>query len=163
MKADNSILGLATELVERATAKGVMIATAESCTGGMIASALTDVPGASAIFDRGFVTYSNEAKTELLRVDVEIIQSHGAVSEETARAMAVGALSSSRADIAIATTGIAGPGGGATTKPVGLVWFGIASRNGARRAEKRLYGELDRAAIRRLATETALQLVLEEI
>jgi len=109
-------------------ARGQSLATAESCTGGLIAASCTELAGSSAWFERGFVTYSNEAKTELLGVPAQLIADHGAVSEEVARAMAAGALARSRADIAVAVTGIAGPTGGSTAKPVGTVWLAWAER-----------------------------------
>ncbi|MDR3523217.1 MAG: CinA family protein [Acetobacteraceae bacterium] len=113
-------------------AKGWRIATAESCTGGLIAAALTAIAGSSDVVDRGFVTYSNAAKTELLGVDPALIARVGAVSEDVARAMAAGALQRSKADAAVSVTGVAGPGGGSAEKPVGLVWFGLASKAGVR-------------------------------
>lgn len=109
-------------------ARGQSLATAESCTGGLIAASCTELAGSSAWFERGFVTYSNEAKTELLGVPAQLIADHGAVSEEVARAMAAGALARSRADIAVAVTGIAGPTGGSPAKPVGTVWLAWAER-----------------------------------
>ena len=112
-------------------AKKLMVATAESCTGGLVAGALTEIAGSSAVVDRGFVTYTNEAKAEMLGVPAERWRRHGAVSRETAEAMAKGALAHSRADLAVAITGIAGPGGGSAEKPVGLVHFAAASRGGA--------------------------------
>ncbi len=117
---------LANKILERAAQAGIMLTTAESCTGGMLAAALTEIPGASAVFDRGFVTYSNAAKTALLGVPEALIAQHGAVSEEVAQAMALGALKHSTAQLAISITGIAGPGGGTAEKPVGLVHFGLA-------------------------------------
>ena len=119
-----SIEELVKQLAAKLTEKGWMLATAESCTGGMIAAACTDLAGSSQWFDRGFVTYSNEAKTEMLGVPAELIAKHGAVSEEVVRAMAEGALRHSRAQISIAVTGVAGPGGGSGEKPVGTVWVG---------------------------------------
>ena len=115
---------LVQQLAAKLTEKGWMLATAESCTGGMIAAACTDLAGSSQWFDRGFVTYSNEAKTEMLGVPAELIAKHGAVSEEVVRAMAEGAIRHSRAQVSIAVTGIAGPGGGSAEKPVGTVWVG---------------------------------------
>lgn len=109
-------------------ARGQLLATAESCTGGLIAASCTELAGSSAWFERGFVTYSNAAKTELLGVPAELIDRHGAVSEEVARAMAAGALAHSRADIAVAVTGVAGPSGGSDAKPVGTVWLAWAER-----------------------------------
>lgn len=110
--------------------RGLMIATAESCTGGLIAATLTNVPGSSAIFDRGFVTYSNEAKMELLKVQEETLQEFGAVSEQTAKEMVQGALQFSNAQVAVSVTGIAGPDGGTKEKPVGLVYIGVGRENG---------------------------------
>ncbi len=114
-------------LLQQCRKRGLRLATAESCTGGLIAALLTEIPGSSDVFERGFVTYSNEAKMELLGVPREIIDTHGAVSEACARAMAEGALRHSRADIAVSVTGIAGPGGGSVEKPLGLVWMGCAT------------------------------------
>ncbi len=131
-----------------------MLATAESCTGGLIASACTDLPGSSAWFERGFVTYSNAAKTELLGVDAALIATHGAVSEAVVRAMAIGALKHSNAQVAIAVTGVAGPAGGSTEKPVGTVWFGWATPAGVSSAVRCFTG--DRASIRASAALHAL-------
>jgi nicotinamide-nucleotide amidase len=124
----NALESKAREVVQFYLEAGLTIATAESCTGGMIASALVDVPGVSAVFDRGFVTYSNEAKIELLDVSVALIEKYGAVSQEVAIAMADGALAYSRADVAVAVTGVAGPDGGTAEKPVGFVCFAIANK-----------------------------------
>jgi nicotinamide-nucleotide amidase len=154
---------LAQAIIGKANAEGVMIATAESCTGGMIAAALTDVPGSSAVVDRGFVTYSNEAKTEMLGVPAALIARHGAVSEPVARAMAVSAIKNSRADIAVSVTGIAGPTGGTEDKPVGLVWFGLADGNGVLRVERRVFAQGSRDFVRAKATETALHLILTRL
>ena len=151
---------LARAIVDKASAEGLMLATAESCTGGLVAGAITDVPGASAVLERGFVTYSNEAKAEMLGVAPTTIARFGAVSREVALEMAEGALARSRADIAVSITGVAGPGGGTPGKPVGLVWFGLAVRGGARRAERRVFSAGDRAFVRLKATETALMLAL---
>ena len=126
---------LAATVLDSARAKNVMIATAESCTGGMVAAALTDIAGSSATVDRGFVTYSNAAKVEMLGVGMDIINQHGAVSEDVVRAMAAGAVNRIDHDggkLAVSISGIAGPGGGTPEKPVGLVWFGCASRTGNR-------------------------------
>lgn len=160
MTQPHRIWSLAQRIVDKAGAEGLMIAAAESCTGGMISAAITDVPGSSAVFDRGFVTYSNEAKAELLGVRTATIARHGAVSQWVAREMAKGAITNSRADIAVATTGIAGPSGGSDRKPVGLVWFALATRNGAVRAERRVFVSGDRNFVRERATETALMLAL---
>jgi nicotinamide-nucleotide amidase len=160
---DPDLLARAQALVAAYAAAGRRIATAESCTGGLVAGLLTAVPGSSAVVERGFVTYSNEAKAEAIGVDAGLIAAHGAVSEPVARAMAAGALRASRADVAMAITGIAGPGGGSAEKPVGLVHLGLAARDGrgghrARHLERR-YGDLGRAGIRRAAVVDALALL----
>ncbi|MFZ5618387.1 MAG: CinA family protein [Pseudomonadota bacterium] len=160
MTQPHRIWSLAQQIVDKAGAEGLMIAAAESCTGGMVAAAITDVPGASAVFERGFVTYSNEAKSELLGVQTGLIHSVGSVSSAVARAMAKGAVERSRADIAVAITGIAGPTGGSAAKPVGLVWFALATRSGIARAERRVFSAGDRNFVRLRATETALMLLL---
>ena len=156
-------------LVERATAllrtyeaRGRRIATAESCTGGQLAALLTEIPGSSAVVERGFVTYSNDAKSELLAVAPDLIAAHGAVSEPVARAMAEGALKASRADVAVSITGIAGPGGATATKPVGLVHFGLA-REGTTRHLERRYGDLGRSLVRWRAVEDALALLEQAV
>jgi nicotinamide-nucleotide amidase len=136
--------------------RGLMLATAESCTGGMIAAACTAIAGSSDWFERGFVTYSNEAKTEMLGVDAALIAAHGAVSAEVARAMAEGALAHSHADLSVAVTGVAGPGGGSRDKPVGTVWLALARKGRAAQAELlRLSG--DRTAVRAQTVAHALQ------
>lgn len=137
----------------------LMMATAESCTGGMIAAACTDLSGSSAWFERGFVTYSNEAKTELLGVDPALIQMHGAVSEPVARAMVLGAVARSHARVAVAVTGVAGPTGGSADKPVGTVWFGFATPDGVETEMRRFDG--DRAAVRGATVQHALMRLLE--
>ncbi len=152
------IADLAEAIVHKAGAEGLTIATAESCTGGLIGAALTDVPGSSAAFDRGFITYSNDAKAEALGVPRALLRRHGAVSGEVAKAMAAGALARSRADIAIAVTGIAGPDGGNAEKPVGLVWFALATRAGVR-AERRVFSQGSRSFVRTKTVETALAMV----
>lgn len=160
MTQPQRIWSLAQQIVDKAGAEGLMLVAAESCTGGMIAAAITDVPGSSAIFDRGFVTYSNEAKAEILGVREETIARYGAVSQQVAREMAKGAILNSRADIAVATTGIAGPAGGSDRKPVGLVWFALVASDGAVRTERRVFASGDRNFVRIRATETALMLAL---
>jgi len=135
---------------------GLKLATAESCTGGLIAAACTALAGSSDWFERGFVTYSNEAKTELLGVDAALIATHGAVSGEVAQAMADGALAHSRADLAVAVTGIAGPGGATPGKPVGTVWLAVAQRGQGAQAELLRLGG-DRASVREQAVANALQ------
>lgn len=145
-------------LLDLAIARGATIATAESCTGGMIAAAITDIAGSSAAFGFGFVTYADSAKAALLGVDPALIARHGAVSSETAAAMAEGALARSGADRAVAVTGVAGPDGGSEKKPVGTVWFGLACRDGATATEHRIFPG-DRAAIRSATVDRALDLL----
>lgn len=151
----------ATELIAVCTARALKLAVAESCTGGLLAALLTEVPGASAVFERGFVTYSNEAKTELLGVPAAVLLGHGAVSEETARAMAEGALLRSRADIALSITGVAGPGGGSAEKPVGLVHIACARRSFATRHRRHQF-QGSRAAIREASVEAALAALADQ-
>lgn len=153
---DAGVVALATRLGRALAAEGRMITTVESCTGGLIAQALTETPGSSQWFDRGFVTYSNEAKTELVGVPAPAIVSHGAVSEAVAAAMAEGALARSRAWLALSVTGVAGPGGGSEAKPVGMVCFGWAQRGGPVRVRTHRF-DGDRAAVRRQAAAFALQ------
>jgi len=143
------------EILDRARAQGVMIATAESCTGGMVAVALTDVPGSSAVVERGFVTYSNKAKIEMLGVLPETLDAFGAVSEEVAREMAEGALRHSPADLAVSITGIAGPGG-SEHKPEGRVCFGLAQTGHGTITETQDFGAQGRDAVRRLSRDHAL-------
>lgn len=149
-------LTLVRSLAERLLACGATLATAESCTGGLIASACTELAGSSAWFDRGFVTYSNQAKTELLGVDAKLIAQHGAVSELVARAMAQGALVRAKVDLAVAVTGVAGPSGGSPDKPVGTVWLAWAARDGRLISRACLF-DGDRASIRRQTCIEALQ------
>ena len=149
-------------LAEALRARGWMLATAESCTGGLIAAACTDLAGSSDWFERGFVTYSNAAKHELLGVEEALIRTHGAVSEPVALAMATGALVRAHAQLAVAVTGIAGPGGGSTEKPVGTVWIATAVRGGAVQAHRfRLGG--DRRAVREATVREALGLLLARL
>lgn len=150
---------LAARLVMMCRARGVTVATAESCTGGMIAAAITAIPGSSAVLDRGFVTYSNNAKTEMLGVPAGLIEAAGAVSEAVARRMAEGAKKRAGVDVAVSVTGIAGPDGGSAEKPVGTVWFGLANRRGDVAADHKIFAG-DRAAIRAAATTHALTLLL---
>jgi len=150
------------EVLELARQKDVMITTAESCTGGMIASALTDVPGSSRVFERGFVTYSNAAKTQMLGVAVAMIETHGAVSEPVARAMADGALSRSEAQIAVSVTGIAGPGG-SEHKPEGRVCFGLAQDGATTHVETVEFGAIGRAGVRTATVEHALTLLAKAL
>ena len=153
------LLALAGEIVDSCKRTGVMVATAESCTGGLIAGALTEIAGSSAVVDRGFVTYSNEAKAEMLGVPKETIEAVGAVSREVAIAMAEGALRASLADIAVAVTGIAGPGGGSPEKPVGLVHFAVAVRGAPTTHAEHRFGDIGRSAVRLATVRTALEMV----
>ena len=154
---------LAGAVIDSAMAAGLMVTTAESCTGGMVAAALTDIAGASAVLDRSVVTYSNAAKSDLLGVPPSILAAHGAVSAQTAAAMADGALRAAPdAGLAIAITGIAGPGGGTAEKPVGLVWFGLAIRDADTLTTQHVFTG-DRAAVRRQATATALAIMKKGI
>ena len=141
--------------------RGWMLATAESCTGGLIAAACTDLAGSSQWFERGFVTYSNAAKTELLGVDAALIEREGAVSEPVVRAMALGALDRSRAQVAVAVTGVAGPGGGSAVKPVGTVWLAWATPQGITSELQRFAG--DRAAVRSATVQHALRGLLARL
>jgi nicotinamide-nucleotide amidase len=156
-------LSRAAALVTSCRAAGFLVATAESCTGGLLAALITAIPGSSAVFERGFVTYSNAAKTESLGVASEILKQYGAVSSETAWAMATGALLHSAADLALSITGIAGPGGGAPDKPVGLVHFGLARRAGAVIAVEKRFGDLGREGVRFAAVATAIELLVEAV
>ncbi len=149
-------------LLGRYRRRGWRIATAESCTGGLIAAALTETPGSSDVFDRGFVTYTNQAKSDLLGVAEDLLIHHGAVSAEVAAAMAEGALARSQADIAIAVTGIAGPDGGSRQKPVGLVYLGLARREADARVERCDFRG-DRGAIRAAALSRALDMLGAEV
>jgi nicotinamide-nucleotide amidase len=151
----------ANTFIVNAKNRGFRVATAESCTGGLVAAALTEVAGASQVFDRGFVTYSNDAKREMLGVPDAVIAANGAVSAQTACAMAQGALEHSLADIAVSITGIAGPGGGSPEKPVGLVHFACARRGGSLVHVERRFGPLSRQEIREAAVLQALDLLIE--
>lgn len=151
-------LAQAAALLEHYRDRGWRIATAESCTGGLIAAALTHVPGSSDVMDRGFVTYSNEAKTEMLGVDPALIAAHGAVSQQVAAAMAEGALARSLADAAVAVTGVAGPGGGSAEKPVGTVWFGCARRGQSAQTERHVFPG-SRADVRAATVVRAFELL----
>ncbi|MCQ0093201.1 CinA family protein [Roseovarius sp. M141] len=147
------------DLLARARAAGVMIAAAESCTGGMVMAALTSVPGSSDVVERGFVTYSNDAKIQMLGVVPETLRAHGAVSTEVAREMAAGALRNSKAQLAVSITGIAGPGG-SESKPEGRVCFGIARAGAQARVEMQDFGALGRSGVRRAACDHALALLM---
>jgi nicotinamide-nucleotide amidase len=147
----------AAALVALCKANGLRVATAESCTGGLIAAALTDIPGSSAVFTHGFVTYTNEAKMQMLGVGEATLATHGAVSSETAAAMAAGAQAKSGADLAVSTTGIAGPDGGSAEKPVGTVWFGLATPRGVTTYHRIFPGNRD--DVRRASVDYALTLL----
>jgi nicotinamide-nucleotide amidase len=152
---------LAERVLAEARKRGLKIATAESCTGGMVSAALTDIAGSSDVFERGFVTYSNDAKQEMLGVAAATIAAHGAVSTQTACAMAEGAIRNSRADIAVAITGVAGPGGGSAEKPVGLVCFAIARKDQATLERRQQFNDGGRTTIRQDAARMALEMLLD--
>jgi nicotinamide-nucleotide amidase len=156
---DRETLELAEQVLAAFRSRGLKLATAESCTGGLVAGALTEIPGSSDVVLAGFVTYSDEAKQGMIGVAKETLARHGAVSEATAREMAEGALERSNADAAVAVTGIAGPGGGSAEKPVGLVHFAVAARGGAMLHEEHRFGALGRSEIRRRSVIAALRLV----
>ncbi len=153
----------ATALLQHCRAARLMVATAESCTGGLIAGCLTEIAGSSDVVDRGFVTYSNEAKNTMLDVPMALIEGHGAVSEPVARAMAEGAIAKSNAGLAVAVTGVAGPGGGTADKPVGLVHLACAKRGGATLHREQRYGDLGRGGIRQATIQTALEMLAQQI
>ena len=157
---DGDLKSLAERVLERCRARGLRLATAKSCTGGMIAAALTEIAGSSEVVERGFVTYSNEAKTEMLGVPAALIAAHGAVSGEVAAAMADGARARAPVDLAVSVTGIAGPGGATPGKPVGLVWFGMARRGAAVKTECHVFPG-DRSAVRHASVARALALLSE--
>ncbi|MBV8752147.1 MAG: CinA family protein [Hyphomicrobiales bacterium] len=156
---DQEILAAATRVLEAARAGGLKIATAESCTGGLVAGALTDIADSSEVVERGFVAYSNEAKVEMLGVEEGTLIAHGAVSRQTAEAMAVGAIRRSTADLAVSITGVAGPGGGTAEKPVGLVHFGAAARDGRNEHRERRFGDIGRTEVRRRSVLVALEML----
>jgi nicotinamide-nucleotide amidase len=155
----DDIQRLAAAVIAAASARGWTVATAESCTGGLVAGALTAVAGSSAVVDRGFVTYSNAAKSEMLGVPAETIEANGAVSEPVARAMAAGARVTAGVDLAVSITGIAGPGGGSAEKPVGLVHFGCAGADGVEHQVRR-FGDIGREQVRLESVRVALGLLL---
>ncbi len=159
---DQTLFELSQRVGRALKAKGAWLATAESCTGGWVAKVLTDVPGSSGWVDRGFVTYTNEAKQEMLGVSEVTLREHGAVSEQTVREMAAGALARSRADVVLAISGIAGPGGATPYKPVGTVWLAWAERGAEVECRHALFAG-DREAVRRQAVVAALEGVLERL
>jgi nicotinamide-nucleotide amidase len=156
---DRKLLAAAKHLLDLCRERGLQIATAESCTGGLVAGVLTEVAGASDVVERGFVVYSNAAKESMLGVPASALKRHGAVSAETAIAMATGALENSEADISVSITGIAGPGGGTKEKPVGLVHFAAARRHGKPIARRRLFGKIGRRRVRERSVAEALELL----
>jgi nicotinamide-nucleotide amidase len=158
---DDELRRAATHLLDTCRRRGLKIATAESCTGGLVAAALTEIPGSSDVVERGMVTYSNEAKTEMLGVMPATLAAHGAVSRQTAEAMATGALARAGTGLAVAITGVAGPGGGTADKPVGLVHF-AAARQGRVIHRERRYGDIGRSEIRRQSVLEALAM-LEDV
>ena len=158
---NNDFREAAVAVLDTCRARGLKVATAESCTGGLVAGALTAIAGSSDVVDRGFVTYSNEAKHEMLGVPLETLKRYGAVSRQTAEAMASGALAKSRADLAVSITGIAGPGGGSADKPVGLVHFAAASRSGTTMHAAKRYGDIGRDAVRHQSVLQALAMLKE--
>ena len=154
-------MNLAKDIVERASATGIVISTAESCTGGMISAAITDIAGSSRVLDRGFVTYSNAAKMDMLGVSAETLDTHGAVSEQVAAEMAAGALKHSNATLTVSVTGIAGPGG-SDFKPEGRVCFGLATKDGVE-TQQVDFGPLGRAGVRDATVLHALELLLQKL
>jgi nicotinamide-nucleotide amidase len=159
MSFDRTLILEAKDVLDVCRSGGLRLATAESCTGGLIAAVLTSIAGSSAVFERGFITYSNEAKTELLGVPAGLIAEHGAVSEPVARAMAEGALLRSHADIAVSVTGIAGPDGGSAEKPVGLVHFACARRDNATEHVRMQYGQRERHEIMQASVLQAFTMI----
>ena len=160
MVGDDGLTAKAAALLDALRAQGRKLATAESCTGGLIAATLTEIAGSSDVVDRGFVTYSNDAKTEMLGVPAALIAEHGAVSDPVARAMAEGAIRHSAADLAVSVTGIAGPGGATPGKPVGLVFLGTARRGEVAVAERHVF-DGDRRSVRLQSVHRALDLLAE--
>jgi nicotinamide-nucleotide amidase len=157
----NEVLAAATALIKLCIERKLTIATAESCTGGLVAGALTEVAGSSAVLDRGFVTYSNNAKQQMLGVPAKTLEDYGAVSRQTAEAMVLGALAKAKTDLAVSITGIAGPGGGSADKPVGLVHFAAATREGTTMHEAKRYGDIGRAEVRHQSVLQALAMLQE--
>lgn len=158
---DSELMQLSEQVGQALKARGATVTTAESCTGGWVAKTLTDIAGSSAWFERGFVTYSNEAKSQMIGVSEATLLDHGAVSEQVVVEMAIGALRAARADYAISVSGIAGPDGGSAEKPVGTVWFGVASASGQGVTQRECFAG-DREAVRRQATAYALNLLWQQ-
>lgn len=163
MTVDSALSDLAREVLAKARAEKLKIVTAESCTGGLVAMLLTDIAGSSDVFERGFVTYSNEAKTEAIGVPSALIAEFGAVSEPVARAMAEGAVKHAHAQVGVGITGIAGPGGGSADKPVGLVHIAVYRKNSGTRHGRFAFGDLPRRDIREKAARDALMMVLQAL
>jgi nicotinamide-nucleotide amidase len=158
---NEELRGAATAVLDACRTRGLKVATAESCTGGLVAGALTDIAGSSDVLDRGFVTYSNEAKQQMLGVPADTLKVHGEISRQTAEAMARGALGKANADLVVAITGIAGPGSGSADKPVGLVHFAAASRNGTLTHAEMRYGDIGRELVRHKSILQALAMLKE--
>jgi nicotinamide-nucleotide amidase len=158
---DPEVRAAAGRLLDICRERRLTLATAESCTGGLVAGALTDIAGSSDVVDRGFVAYTNAAKEQMLAVPADILQAHGAVSRQTTAEMARGAIHRSEADLAVAITGIAGPGGGSAEKPVGLVHFAAAARDGRLMSRERRYGDIGRDEVRRLSVLEAIAMLTE--
>lgn len=159
----DDILALSAHLIDAARGRNWTVATAESCTGGLVAAALTEIAGSSDVVDRGFVTYSNAAKQASLQVPEALLAEFGAVSAGVARAMAEGALTASGANLAVAITGIAGPGGGSADKPVGLVWLAVAAKGGETSVREKRFGDIGRQEVRLASVRTALEMMLERL
>jgi nicotinamide-nucleotide amidase len=157
------ILESAERLIARLRASGLKVTTAESCTGGLVAGAITAIAGSSDVFERGFITYADTAKTDMIGVDKALIKRHGAVSAEVARAMAAGVLQTAGAHIAVSVTGIAGPGGGSVEKPVGLVFIATASRDAVGHVQRHEFGSIGRAGVRLASVREALALLEETL
>jgi nicotinamide-nucleotide amidase len=161
MTTEDDLHEAAQHLLDTCRARGLKVATAESCTGGLVAATLIDIPGSSDVFDRGFVSYSNPAKETMLGVPRALLQRYGAVSREAAEAMAAGALGNSPADLVVAVTGIAGPGGGSEEKPVGLVHFAAATRDGRMIHREKRFGDIGRCEVRLASVTEALEMLQE--
>lgn len=161
--SDEDIISLAAELLDKCRAMGLKIATAESCTGGLIAGALTEIAGSSDVMDRGFITYSNDAKMQMLGVNGKSLDKFGAVSAVVSKEMAYGALVNSMADITVAVTGVAGPGGGTADKPVGTVWIAVAEQGRAPEAMLHEFGDIGRDKVRAASMKAALDMMLERV
>ena len=157
------LVALGAEVLDLARPKGVRIATAESCTGGLVIGVLTETPGSGDVVDRGLVTYCNDAKSALLGVDPNLLAQHGAVSDPVARVMAEGALNTCDAQLAVGITGVAGPGGGSEAKPVGLVWFATSLQGGETVSREMRFGDLGRSKVRLAAVRTALEMLRERL